>query len=74
MTLIDVLVSGIFFEYHAWYSKGLEVSTALHTINNITVFTVAGISTITLSTQSFYINGIGGVIVRLLSVALTFLI
>ena len=71
---IDVLVSGLIFAFLAWYTKGLEVSTALHSINNIAVFTVAGISTVNISTNASYIDGIEGVILTIASFAVIFLI
>lgn len=33
--LIGVLACGLCFGFIAWYSKGLEISTALHTVNNV---------------------------------------
>ena len=40
--LIAVLYSGICFGLLAWYSKGLEVSSAIHYVNNLTAFFAVG--------------------------------
>lgn len=36
--MIGVLVSGIIYGFVTWYTKGLEISSALHAVNNLTIF------------------------------------
>lgn len=40
--LISVLITGLAFGFISWYSKGLEISTAIHSINNIMSFCAVG--------------------------------
>lgn len=41
--LFSVLISGIAFGFIAWHTKGLEVSSAIHTINNLFALTMEGL-------------------------------
>ena len=36
--LTSILISGLLFGLIAWYTRGLEISTALHTANNLAAF------------------------------------
>ncbi|WP_407377418.1 CPBP family intramembrane glutamic endopeptidase [Methanobrevibacter sp.] len=38
MGMICILTSGIIYGFVTWYTKGLEVSSALHAVNNFTAF------------------------------------
>lgn len=36
--MVGVLISGIIYGFVTWYTKGLEISSALHAVNNLTAF------------------------------------
>ena len=49
ITLLSIVCTGIIFGLIAWYSKGLEISTAMHSANNIlSALTISLSTTITL--------------------------
>lgn len=41
--IIIFIIAGLCLGFIAWYSKGLEVSSAIHAINNLFSFTLAGL-------------------------------
>lgn len=51
--LVEIFISGIFFGILAWKTNGLEVSSALHTANNLAIalFVMFGIQSTTSSIQ-----------------------
>ena len=58
--LAEIFVSGFIFGFVTWYSKGLEVSSAIHTINNIFAFSLTGfgyaVATTEVSLIDFSVN------------------
>ena len=40
--LLTILITGLTFGLMTWYTKGLEVSSAIHTVNNIFAFSMTG--------------------------------
>lgn len=49
IALLSIVCTGIIFGLIAWYSKGLEISTAMHSANNIlSALTISLSTTITL--------------------------
>lgn len=71
---IDVLITGLVFGFLAWYTKGLEVSSALHTINNIITFLVLGFGFAESTTQISPIDLATSLAVLFISVGLIFFI
>lgn len=72
---ISIFIGGLLFGFLTWYSKGLETSTALHTIHNIFSFVLGGLgvaSTITPSLE--IILGVQTSIVTILAVAVIIII
>ena len=47
-----ILVSGIVFAATAWIGRGIEVSSAFHICNNMTIFYLQGMNLSTISTES----------------------
>ncbi len=47
-----ILVSGIVFATTAWIGRGIEVSSAFHICNNMTIFYLQGMNLSTISTES----------------------
>lgn len=41
--LFDVIVAGLIYGFVAWYFDGLEVSSAIHAVNNIIVSLTTGL-------------------------------
>lgn len=65
--LISIFVSGVIFGILAWKTNGIEVSSALHTVNNLMMsFTVMfglDLSTSTIKIDDFVINIVFNIIV-----------
>jgi membrane protease YdiL (CAAX protease family) len=72
--MLTVFVSGLCFGFLTWYTKGLEVSSAMHSINNIMSFTIAGITTTAIATDIPLMDGILDIILNLAAIAVLFLI
>ena len=49
---IGILVSGLVFAVSAWIGRGIEVSSAYHICNNMTIFYLQGMNLSTISTES----------------------
>ena len=49
---IGILVSGLVFAVTAWIGRGIEVSSAFHICNNMTIFYLQGMNLSTISTES----------------------
>ena len=72
--LVSVLFSGLCYGLLAWYCDGLEVSSALHCVNNITVFFIAGITTTQISNNVGFEGALEGIIMTVVAIAAIFLI
>lgn len=72
--LMEILFFGLCYGFLAWYTKGLEVSSALHMANNVTLLIVSGVTTVGLSTKISLVSGLLGMAVPLLIIAALFLI
>ena len=72
--MIEILFTGLCYGFLAWYTKGLEVSSAMHIANNITLLLLAGITVTGLSTQISVMSGLIGIAVKVIAVAAIFLI
>lgn len=72
--LIDIFVTGFIFGLIAWYTKGLEVSTAIHTINNIVVFLCFSFGFAVETTEILIMDIVVSISTLLISVALIYLI
>lgn len=72
--LVDILFSGLCYGLVAWYCDGLEVSSALHSVNNITVFLIAGVTTTELSTEITIDGSLEGMVLSIVAIAAIFLI
>lgn len=72
--LISVLVTGLAFGFIAWYTKGLEITTALHSINNIVTFLIFGFGLANPTTQITPADLIVSFAVLFVSIGLIFLI
>ncbi len=49
---IGILVSGIVFALSAWIGRGIEISSAFHICNNMTLFYLQGLNVATISSES----------------------
>ena len=49
---IAVAISGAAFALSAWFGRGLEVSAALHIVNNMTIFSLQGFGMTTVSSDT----------------------
>lgn len=49
---ISILISGIGFALCAWIGRGIEVSSALHIVNNMTIFYLQGLGMTTISSEA----------------------
>lgn len=72
--LADVLFSGLCYGVIAWYCDGLEVSSALHSVNNIIVFLTAGLTATELSNNITIEGSLEGILITLVAIAAIFLI
>lgn len=72
--LVDILFSGLCYGLVAWYCDGLEVSSALHSVNNIIVFLIAGLTTTGLSTEITIEGSLEGIIMTIATIVVIFLI
>ncbi|WP_296859175.1 CPBP family intramembrane glutamic endopeptidase [uncultured Methanobrevibacter sp.] len=72
--LLSVFITGLVYGIITWYSKGLEVSSALHSINNLFVFTIIGLGLTTVTHDVSYISLFEGFILLILSVGAILLI
>lgn len=57
--VIEIFVSGLVMGLTAWYTRGLEASSAMHIINNLTIFIATGFGISKLATET---NPIGTII------------
>lgn len=48
---ISILASGLGFALSAWFGRGIEVSSALHIVNNMTIFYLQGCGMTTISSE-----------------------
>lgn len=72
--LADVLFSGLCYGVIAWYCDGLEVSSVLHSVNNIIVFLTAGLTATELSNNITIEGSLEGILITLVAIAAIFLI
>lgn len=72
--LADVLFSGLCYGVIAWYCDGLEVSSALHSVNNIIVFLTAGLTATELSNNITIEGSLEGILITFVAIAAIFLI
>ena len=72
--LVSVLVTGLAFGFVAWYTKGLELTTALHSINNLVTFLIFGFGLATPTKQITLADLIVSFAVLFISIGLIFLI
>lgn len=72
--LIDVLIFGIVMGLITWYSKGLEISTAIHWINNTTAFLAIGLGIQNYTTQLSITDSMFGISITVITVLLILLI
>jgi hypothetical protein len=49
---IAIAASGLGFALSAWFGRGLEVSAALHVVNNMTIFYLQGLGMTTVSSEA----------------------
>lgn len=49
--LVDIFISGLCYGIIAWYSRGLEISTAMHMVNNVFCFVMVGLGLSAATTQ-----------------------
>ena len=49
---IAIVASGLGFALSAWFGRGLEVSAALHVVNNMTIFYLQGLGMTTVSSEA----------------------
>lgn len=72
---IAVLISGLIYGFLVWYSKGLEITTALHSIHNIIDFVYSGISvTAAMTATVSFLTVTESTITTLLSIAVLIII
>lgn len=71
---IGVLFTGLCFGVLAYYSKGLEVTSAMHSVNNIISFLIAGITAQALTDNVTLWSCFEGIAVTLVCVVAIFLI
>lgn len=57
--VIEIFISGLIMGLIAWYTRGLEASSAMHIINNLTIFLATGFGIGKMATET---NPIGTVI------------
>ena len=69
-----MLVTGLAFGVVAWHTKGLELSTALHSINNLVTFLIFEFGFATPTTQVSFSELIVNFAVILIPIGLIFLI
>lgn len=48
---VSILISGMVFGLTAWFGRGLEVSSALHVVNNMTIFYMQGLNLASISSN-----------------------
>ena len=72
--LIEVGLTGLCFGFLTWYSKSLEVSTALHTVTNLFSFLLIGFGIETLSNDIDPLSAlVGGIMVVGATIAIVIL-
>ena len=72
--LASVLISGLIFGWVSWKTKGIEVSSALHSANNIITFLIFGFGLSAATSQILMTDLIQSLLTEIISIAVIFYI
>jgi len=71
---IEILISGMVFGLTAWLGRGIEISSAYHICNNMTVFYLQGMNMATISSESTVPDMVFSAVCGIVYVILIFII